>query len=323
MQDPGASILEVHDLRTHFPIKRGVMARTVGHVRAVDGVTFSMGRKEILGLVGESGCGKTTLARTLLMLEKPVSGQVLFQGKDLFKMRRREVARLRNKLQIIFQDPVSSLNPRMNVMDIVTEGLFQHQKVKGGREANAVRLLAEVGLDADALYRYPHEFSGGQRQRICIARAISLRPDFIVCDEPVSALDVSVQAQILNLLLDLRESHGLSYLFISHDLGVVGYLSDRIAVMYLGRIVEMGPAGEVAASPLHPYSRALLSAAPSPGLHRKERIVLSGETPSPAAPPPGCVFNPRCPQVMSVCRNKAPSRSASGDRQVWCHLYPS
>ncbi len=321
MSDLHTSILAVRDLKMYFPVRRGVMSRTVGYVYAVDGVTFSMDKKEILGLVGESGCGKTTLARTILMLERPVSGQVLFDGKDLFKLRRQELAGLRKRLQIIFQDPTASLNPRMNILDILTEGLLQHGMVEGNREAHARKLLAEVGLDGDVIYRYPHEFSGGQRQRISIARAISLRPDFIVCDEPVSSLDVSVQAQIINLLLDLRERHDLSYLFISHDLSVVGYVADRIAVMYLGRMVEMGPAGDVVEDPLHPYSQALLSAAPAPGVYRKKRIILSGETPSPVAPPPGCVFHPRCPKTMPVCRKEVPLETVSGNRRVWCHLY--
>jgi len=320
--EPGdRHILTIRDLKTYFPVKRGVIARTAGYVRAVDGVSLFMEKKEILGLVGESGCGKTTLARTVLMLEKPVSGQILFSGKDLFGFRRHERAGLRKRLQIIFQDPVASLNPRMNVLDIVTEGLVQHGMVEGDRESHAARLLSEVGLDKDVLYRYPHEFSGGQRQRISIARAISLRPDLIVCDEPVSALDVSVQAQIINLLLALRERHGLSYLFISHDLSVVGYIADRIAVMYLGRIVETGPAGDVVETPKHPYSQALLSAVPAPGVHRKKRIVLSGETPSPMTPPPGCVFHTRCPKVMPVCRREIPKETVSGRHHVWCHLY--
>jgi len=321
VSDLHASILAVRDLKMYFPVRRGVMSRTVGYVYAVDGVTFSMDKKEILGLVGESGCGKTTLARTILMLERPVSGQVLFDGKDLFKLRRQELAGLRKRLQIIFQDPTASLNPRMNILDILTEGLLQHGMVEGNRETHATKLLAEVGLDGDVIYRYPHEFSGGQRQRISIARAISLRPDFIVCDEPVSSLDVSVQAQIINLLLDLRERHDLSYLFISHDLSVVGYVADRIAVMYLGRMVEMGPAGDVVEDPLHPYSQALLSAAPAPGVYRKKRIILSGETPSPVAPPPGCVFHPRCPKTMPVCRKEVPMETVLGNRRVWCHLY--
>lgn len=316
-----ANILEVNDLKTWFPIKRGVLARTVGNVRAVDGVTFSVQRGETLGLVGESGCGKTTLGRTLMGLEKNHAGEVIFDGSLLSSLNRKALQSLRQKIQIIFQDPLSALNPRMNTLDIVTEGLAQFNMLTEGRESTAKRLMEEVGLSANMIYRYPHEFSGGQRQRINIARAVSMKPDFIVCDEPVSALDVSVQAQIINLLLDLREKYGLAYLFISHDLSVVSHISQRVAVMYLGKIVEYGPTAAVIHNPRHPYTRALIEAVPVPGEPRKGKIVLPGNMPSPANPPPGCPFHPRCPDVMAVCRETYPSETGDGDKEVSCHLY--
>jgi oligopeptide/dipeptide ABC transporter ATP-binding protein len=314
-------ILEIHDLKTWFPIKRGILARTVGHVRAVDGVTLAVGRGETLGLVGESGCGKTTLGRTVLGLERASEGTVRFNGRDLFTRGYSRLKELRRKIQIIFQDPIASLNPRMNVLDIVTEGLSQFRMVEGSREQHGIRLLREVGLDEGAIYRYPHEFSGGQRQRINIARAVSLRPDFIVCDEPVSALDVSVQAQVINLLMDLRRAYNLSYLFISHDLSVVNTIADRVAVMYLGRIMETGTTGDIIRRPMHPYTKALIAAVPTPGVHKSKKLVLEGETPSPSAPPPGCRFHTRCPEVMDVCRHTVPVETGSGARRVWCHLY--
>lgn len=316
-----SKILEVNDLKTWFPIKRGVLARTVGNVRAVDGVTFSVQRGETMGLVGESGCGKTTLGRTLMGLEKNHAGEVIFDGSLLSSLNRKALQSLRQKIQIIFQDPLSALNPRMNTLDIVTEGLAQFNMLTEGRESTAKRLMAEVGLSANMIYRYPHEFSGGQRQRINIARAVSMKPDFIVCDEPVSALDVSVQAQIINLLLDLREKYGLAYLFISHDLSVVSHISQRVAVMYLGKIVEHGPTAAVIHNPRHPYTRALIEAVPVPGERRKGKIVLPGNMPSPANPPPGCPFHPRCPDVMAVCRETYPSETGDGDQEVSCHLY--
>jgi len=314
-------ILEITDLKTWFPIKRGVLAKTVGYVRAVDGVSLSIKKGETLGLVGESGCGKTTLGRTLLRLEKAQDGNVLYDGKDLFALPRREIRGLRRRIQIIFQDPMSSLNPRMNVLDIVTEGLVEFRMIEGSRKDNAIRLLNEVGLDEDSIYRYPHEFSGGQRQRINIARAISLRPDFIVCDEPVSALDVSVQAQVINLLMDLRDKYNLSYLFISHDLSVVSHIANRVAVMYLGKIVEYGSTNEIINKPLHPYTKALISAVPEPGIDKTKKIILKGIIPSPSAPPPGCRFHTRCPEVMEICKKKDPGLTRSDSRQVWCHLY--
>lgn len=315
------TILEITDLKTWFPIKRGVLAKTVGYVRAVDGVSLSVKKGETLGLVGESGCGKTTLGRTLLRLEKAQDGDVLYDGKDLFALSRSEIRGLRRRIQIIFQDPMSSLNPRMNVLDIVTEGLVEFRMIEGSRKDNAIRLLNEVGLDEDSIYRYPHEFSGGQRQRINIARAISLRPDFIVCDEPVSALDVSVQAQVINLLMDLRDKYNLSYLFISHDLSVVSHIANRVAVMYLGKIVEYGSTNEIIIKPLHPYTKALISAVPEPGIDKTKKIILKGIIPSPSAPPPGCRFHTRCPEVMEICKKKDPDLTRSDSRQVWCHLY--
>lgn len=315
------TILEITDLKTWFPIKRGVLAKTVGYVRAVDGVSLSVKKGETLGLVGESGCGKTTLGRTLLRLEKAQDGDVLYDGKDLFALSRGEIRGLRRRIQIIFQDPMSSLNPRMNVLDIVTEGLVEFRMIEGSRKDNAIRLLNEVGLDEDSIYRYPHEFSGGQRQRINIARAISLRPDFIVCDEPVSALDVSVQAQVINLLMDLRDKYNLSYLFISHDLSVVSHIANRVAVMYLGKIVEYGSTNEIINKPLHPYTKALISAVPEPGIDKTKKIILKGIIPSPSAPPPGCRFHTRCPEVMEICKKKDPGLTRSDSRQVWCHLF--
>jgi ABC-type oligopeptide transport system ATPase subunit len=255
-------LLQVEELKTWFPIRRGILSRTVGYIKAVDGVSFTIGRGQTLGLVGESGCGKTTLGRTLLGLDKPYTGSAVFDGQDLFGLERSEFRQLRRRLQIIFQDPLSSLNPRMNIFDIVTEGLVEFGLLEGSRQDHARALLQDVGLDENALYRYPHEFSGGQRQRINIARAISLRPDFIVCDEPVSALDVSVQAQVINLLEDLQDKYQLSYLFISHDLSVVSHIADRVCVMQAGRIVEQGLTQDIIQSPRQPYTQELIAAVP-------------------------------------------------------------
>jgi oligopeptide/dipeptide ABC transporter ATP-binding protein len=301
---PGASLLEVCDLKTHFPIKKGVMARTVGHVKAVDGVSFDVPAGKTLGLVGESGCGKTTVGRTILRLIPATSGTVKYRGADFFAYGGAELRRLRRKMQIIFQDPVSSLNPRMTIGNIIGEPLEVHGIARGRQKQEMVAgLLSRVGLDPAYAVRYPHEFSGGQRQRIGIARALSLSPDFIVCDEPVSALDVSIQSQILNLLDDLQRERNIAYLFIAHNLAVVEHFSDEVAVMYLGRIVEKASAAELYSNPKHPYTMALLSAVPEPNPRpARQRIVLSGEVPSPSNPPSGCPFHPRCPLTRQAAK---------------------
>jgi oligopeptide/dipeptide ABC transporter ATP-binding protein len=314
-------LVRLTDLTTWFPVKRGLFSKTKEYVRAVDGVSLDIFRGETLGLVGESGCGKTTLGRTILGLEKSSKGEMFFDGIPLHQITAKKMKPLRKRLQVIFQDPLSSLNPRMTVLDIVTEGLGQFKNIKYEKEAHARRLLAEVGLSGDAVYRFPHEFSGGQRQRINIARAIALRPEFIICDEAVSALDVSVQAQVLNLLTALQERYQLSYLFISHDLSVVSNIADRIAVMYLGRIVESGKTADIIKNPLHPYTKALISAVPVPGEPTRRRILLKGEIPSASAPPGGCRFHPRCPEVMKICSRTGPVPEIKDGREVLCHLY--
>ena len=292
-----APLLAVADLTVHFQRRIGLLGSHRETVQAVNGVSFAVGRKETLGLVGESGCGKTTLARAVLRLVDKTSGTVRFDGQDLFALAPAELRRMRRRLQIVFQDPYASLNPRMTIGAAIREGLTIHHLAEGAAADRRVRdLLDEVGLTADAAHGYPHEFSGGQRQRAGIARALAVEPELLVCDEPVSALDVSVQAQVLNLLMDLQARRGLSYLFISHDLAVVRHVAPRVAVMYLGRIVEEGPAEELYARPRHPYTQALLSAVPEPDpVTKRPRIVLPGDPPSPVNPPSGCPFHPRCP----------------------------
>ena len=323
-----APLIEVRGLKKYFPIRGGVFSRVGSWVKAVDDVSFDIGRREVFALVGESGCGKTTAGRTLLRLLEPTEGTVRFDGRSVFDLGKRELRTLRQRMQLIFQDPYSSLNPRMTVGGIVGEPLRVHGLVKGQElDARIATLLEQVGLAAEYRTRYPHEFSGGQRQRIGIARALALGPDFIVCDEAVSALDVSIQAQILNLLQDLQESLDLSYLFISHDLNVVQHLADRVGVMYLGRLVETAGTEDIFREPKHPYTQALISAnpVPDPGLALTPQ-VLPGEVPSPLAPPTGCHFHPRCPAAMERCAREIPvlrELQGEGDtpRQVACHLY--
>ncbi|MCH2205413.1 MAG: ABC transporter ATP-binding protein [Lentisphaerales bacterium] len=299
------TLLEINDLKTWYPIKKGIFQKTVNHVKAVDGVSFTINKGETLSLVGESGCGKTTVGKTILRLIPNSGGEALFQGADFFKMSADEAHGLRRKMQIIFQDPVGSLNPKMLVRDIIAEGirsfnLLPEEKV----EARVGELLEKVGLPAEVMMRYPHEFSGGQRQRICIARALAVEPEFIVCDEATSALDVSVQASILNLLKKLQKEFILTYLFITHDLSVVEYISDHVAVMYLGQIVEKAPVEKIFNEARHPYTQALLKSAPKLDVNHRDFFVLSGDVPSPIDPPSGCRFQGRCSQVMDKCKNQ-------------------
>jgi peptide/nickel transport system ATP-binding protein len=322
-----APLLEVRDLRVHFPIRRGVLQRVAGQVRAVDGVSFDVPVGRTLALVGESGCGKTTVGKAILQLIRPTAGTVRFGGTDLTTLRGERLRRRRREFQIVFQDPASSMNPRMRVGDIVAEGLVA-QGVGGGpteRRARVAALLEQVGLDREAVARYPHEFSGGQRQRIAIARALALQPRFVVCDEPTSALDVSVQAQIINLLKTLQQKLEISYLFITHNIAVVAYLAHELAVMYLGRIVEIATRDELYRSPLHPYTQALMAAVPvaDPAIEAKrQRMPIAGEVPSALAPPPGCRFHTRCPHASDRCkRDDPPLQELGGGRAVACHLH--
>lgn len=318
------TVLEVKKLSKYFPIRGGLLRRVVGHVKAVDQVSFSIKQGETFGLVGESGCGKSTTGRTILRLLEPTGGQVLFEGRDIAQLSRRSMRKVRRDLQMVFQDPFASLNPTMTAGELIEEPLRVHGLYTKAERREKVREMMEtVGLDSAYLQRYPHEFSGGQRQRIGIARALSLRPKLIIADEPVSALDVSIQSQILNLMEDLQEQFGLTYIFIAHDLSVVKHISDRVGVMYLGRMVEVAPKKELYGHPAHPYTEALLSAVPVPNpRHKRERIVLSGNVPSPANPPAGCAFHPRCPKAFDRCRQERPELIHLGrEHYVACHLY--
>ncbi len=317
-------LLDVENLRKYFPVKTGKLFRRVAQLRAVDGVSFQIRKGECLGLVGESGCGKTTVGRTVLALYPATGGRVRYEGQDLFQLSGRELRRLRRSMQVVFQDPVASLNPRMTVLDIIGDAPVVHGLIpRAGKRARVQALLEQVGLDPDILSRYPHEFSGGQRQRIGIARALALEPRLIVCDEAVSALDVSVRAQIINLLADLQRELRIAYLFISHDLTVVRHLASRVCVMYLGRIVEQADTETLFTSPAHPYTEALLSAVPLPRPgRRRTRVPIRGEVPSPLSPPDGCHFHPRCPRRMPVCSREVPVlREVARGHLVACHLY--
>jgi len=302
------TLLEVKNLKKYFPIRGGIFSRVVANVKAIEDVSFAVKRGEVVGLVGESGSGKTTVGRTILRLIEPTAGEVWFDGVDITKVNKATMREYRKRMQIIFQDPFASLNPRMSVGDIIGEAMTIHNLAKGReREQRVAALLERVGLSPNHMRRYPHEFSGGQRQRIGIARALAVDPDFIVADEPVSALDVSIQAQVVNLLLDLKEELGLTLLFIAHDLGVVEYISDRVVVMYLGRIMEIAPSKELYTNPIHPYTEALLSAVPIPDpTVKRERIILQGDIPSPINPPSGCVFRTRCPLATKECAEVVP-----------------
>jgi oligopeptide/dipeptide ABC transporter ATP-binding protein len=316
-------LLSVRDLKKYFPIKKGLFARTVGHVKAVDGVSFDLKRGEVLGLVGESGCGKTTTGRVILRLIEATSGSVRFEDKDVLALNKRDLRALRSEMQIVFQDPYSSLNPRLTVGSMIEEALAIHRLASGAAaKARVAELLGLVGLAPGHARRYPHEFSGGQRQRIGVARALAVNPKLIIADEPVSALDVSIQAQILNLLQDLKRELGLTYIFVAHDLAVVEHISDRVAVMYLGKIVELAESRALYKRPRHPYTKALLSAIPvADPTRKKERIVLSGDVPSPAKPPPGCAFHPRCFMAQEICaRETPPLREITPGHFSACHF---
>jgi oligopeptide/dipeptide ABC transporter ATP-binding protein len=326
--DPDASpapLVEVTDLRKHFPVRGGLLRRVVARVKAVDGVSLAVQAGQTLGLVGESGCGKSTLGRTILRLQEPTAGSIHFEGEDITHLSRRQLLPWRQRMQAVFQDPYGSLSPRRTVAQTVREPLDVHRVgTRAEREGRVAELLDEVGLSPQAAQRYPHEFSGGQRQRVGIARALALNPRFIVADEPVSALDVSVQSQVLNLIARLQRERGIAFLFISHDLAVIQHVSDRIGVMYLGKLVELAPAAELFRNPLHPYTEALLSAVPQVDADGRKRIVLSGDVPSPRQPPAGCAFHPRCPRAAAVCRSTVPALlpvAGEAGRTVACHLY--
>ncbi|MBB6633001.1 ABC transporter ATP-binding protein [Cohnella thailandensis] len=320
-EPPQSPLLVLENLKKHYPIKRGLLNRTSDYVKAVDGVDLNIMPGETLGLVGESGCGKSTIGRSIVGLERPTDGRIRFQGADISKLSGREMIRLRSQVQIVFQDPYSSLNPRKTVGSLIAEAVRVHRVVQPGEvDAEVDRLLDLVGLPKNSKSRYPHEFSGGQRQRVGIARALALKPKLIVCDEPVSALDVSIQAQVLNLLKQLQKELNLTYLFIAHGLGAVRYISDRIAVMYLGKVVEVGPTKEIFRNPKHPYTRALLDSYPiaNPHLRDRERIVLEGDVPSPVNPPSGCRFHTRCPMAQAQCRQEEPRLAGEGSHSAAC-----
>jgi len=317
-------VLEVINLKQYFPIKAGLMQRVVGHVKAVDGISFTINSGKTMGLVGESGCGKTTAGKTIVRLNEKTDGDVLFYGFNIYDISRREMRKIRPKMQMIFQDPYSSLSPRLPVSEIIGEAVREHNIVPENEHDDYIDdIMKSCGLEPYHKDRYPHEFSGGQRQRICIARSLALNPSFIVCDEPVSALDVSIQAQIINLLKDLQKKYKLSYLFISHDLSVVEHISDDVGVMYLGNLVEYGSKADIFKNPLHPYTQALLSAAPVPDPEAKmNRIILEGSIPSPANPPSGCKFHTRCSKCMEICKKiEPPFREIEPGHTVVCHLY--
>jgi oligopeptide/dipeptide ABC transporter ATP-binding protein len=320
-------LLEVHNMKKHFPVKAGFLQRTVGNVKAVDGISFFIKRGETLGIVGESGCGKSTAGRTIIRLYEPTDGKIIFKGKDIASLSEAELRKtVRKDIQMVFQDPFASLNPRKTLRTIIREPLNTHNLYTSNeRDKKVAELLETVGLDGSFINRYPHEFSGGQRQRIGIARALALKPELIIADEPVSALDVSIQAQIINLMEDLQEQFGLTYIFISHDLSVVRHISDRVGVMYLGKMMELTSKENLFSDPLHPYTQSLLSAIPVPrkkGALRRERIVLQGELPSPANQPRGCVFHTRCPAAIAACKEITPvMQEVKEDHYVACHLY--
>lgn len=317
-------LLEVKNLKKYFPVKAGILRKTVAYVKAVDGVSFHINEGETLGLVGESGCGKSTTGHTILRLLEATGGEVIFDGKDILTLNKREMREARKDMQIIFQDPYASLNPRMTIGEIIAEPLIIHKlaRNKEERREKVAWLMESVGLAADHMNRFPHEFSGGQRQRIGIARALAVNPRLIIADEPVSALDVSIQAQVINLLQDLQKKFSLTYLFIAHDLSVVKHISDRIGVMYLGKIVELADKDELFNNPLHPYTKALLSAIPIPDPeYKKERIILKGDVPNPVNPPQGCPFHPRCPMAKDICKQVAPELKDYGNGHfASCHL---